>query len=230
MIQVEVTADTPLLESILGAFRNQLPFAESVAINNVLNDAQAAIRRTLPEHFVRRQPEFIDRTIYIGPSDRARKDRLVGTVRVNPDRDFLAKFEEGGEKIAQRGRSLAVPVIRATDKSLIIRRGDALSVANLMQAIEKEQPVRIKQRRRKGDPKRLIRAPAQQGSVYLVKGRKGTLILQRTGTQTRVLYAFERQVPIAPVLHFEDTALDAVLANWDKRVDEAIAYAIETAR
>ena len=114
---------------------------------------------------------------------------------------------------------------------LIIKRGDPLSVANLMQAIENQTRVTVRTRRRKGDPKRLIRATPQTGSVYLITNARGTFILQRTGPhQSRVLYAFEKRVPLPASLHFEETALAAALANWQGNVEDAIARAIATMR
>ncbi len=40
-----------------------------------------------------RRDSFIKDTVYIAANDRATKDRLSATVRINPARNFLAKFE-----------------------------------------------------------------------------------------------------------------------------------------
>lgn len=227
MIGLDVTVDDRGgIASWLSGARAQLPFALSVAINNTLNDAQAAIQSRLPAEFTLRRADFIERSIYIGPKDRAKKDNLVGTVRVNPARDYLAKFEEGGEKTSSTGKALAVPILRASDKTLIIRRGDPLSLQHVMQAIQERGGKLKRPRRAKGAP-----PPAGQlSSVYLVKSAKGTFVIQRTGSSTRVLYAFEREVPIPAALNFDAIALDAALTHWDQNVSEAIAYAMATAR
>ena len=226
MIGIEITVDKPDLATMLSGLGRQLPFAESVAINNLVDDAQTAIRATLPGTFTLRRADFINRTIYIANADRARKDNLRAVVRVDPSRNFLAKFEAGGEKTSQSGKSLAVPIFREDNKTLIIRAGDPLALAKVMQAIEQRQG-KLRGRRRKGEPKPLI---SQQSQVYLVKSASGTFIAERTGTTTRVLYAFKKEVPIAPELHFVDTARAAVLAHKDQRFEEAIQYAIATMR
>jgi hypothetical protein len=226
MIGIEVEMSTPGIAAQLSGLAGQLPFAASVALNNLADDAQMAIRQTLPQHFTLRRPDFIDRTIYIANADRAKKDHLAVTLRVDPRRNFLAKFETGGEKTGQGGKMLAVPIIRASDKTLLITRGNPLALKKIMADIDQKKG-RFRTPRRKGDPKPLLR---QSQSVYLVKSAKGTFVIQRTGATTRVLYAFERQVPIQPELHFVDTARVAVIANADRRFEEAVAYAIATMR
>jgi len=222
-----------LIPTLMAGIATQIPFATSVAINNTLNDAQKAIRATLPQHFTLRRPEFIDRTIYIGQQDRARKDRLVGVVRVNPQRNFLAKFETDHEKTSRSGKALAIPIIRARDRSLIIKRGDALALKKVMDAIANREG-RLKQRRKKGQP-----PPGPLGDVFLLKTGGRTLVMQRpvsgpdrTGNRSHltVLYVFEHHVPIEPELHFDETALRTALATWGKNAEEAIAYALATAR
>ena len=95
MIQATLTRDTPTdLGAMISGFREQLPYALALAINDTVNQAQAAIQTSLPTDFTLRRASFITNTIYrqLG-RDFATKANLVGTVRVNPDRDFLAKFE-----------------------------------------------------------------------------------------------------------------------------------------
>jgi len=222
------------LRSSLSGLAGQIPFATALAINAVLNDAQAAIRATLPGEFTLRRPEFIERTIYIGPQDRARKDRLEGTLRVNPERDFLSKFEEDRAKTPTRSHTLAVPVFRSGEPARIIGRSDPLHVKKLMAAIAKGGSRGfgagtlgvIKHRRAKG-----MHGPQQQELVFLIKSSKGTFLVQRTGaTSTRVLYAFKPRVAISPDLHFKEIALKTAEANWERRASEAIDRAIATMR
>jgi hypothetical protein len=233
MIELGVTIDNGApIASVLSGLATQLPYAYSVAINDTLNDAQAAVRDRLPHEFTLRRQDFIDRTIYIAPKDRATKTRLVGTLRVDPSRDFLAKFEDGGEKSSTSGKALAVPVFRESAPNLIIGRNDPLSVKRLMDSIANRRGRILTARVRKGH----LFVGEDPNKVYLVKTAKGTFIIQRIGKiseglhSTRVLYAFEPQVPIKDQLHFEDTAMAAALASWDTNVDTAIALAIATAR
>lgn len=221
-LQVEI-AGADDVESALSGLADQVPFATALAINAVLNDAQDAIRAKLPSEFILRQKDFIERTIYIAPQDRARKDRLTGTVRVNPDRDFLAKFEEDTQKVPLRAHSLAVPVFRMDEPNRIIGRGDPLNLKALMDALERDG--KIKRRRKKG-----MQGPLAKQTVFLIKSPKGTFLVERTYSQTRVLYAFKKSVPITPDLEFGETASATVEAMWDERASEALDRAIETMR
>jgi hypothetical protein len=223
-LQVEIRGDD--IAKHLLAVSSQLDYATSVAINNTLNDIQKDERAHIHQTFTLRRPDFIDRSVYIGPQDRARKDRLVGIVRINPKQDVLAKFEDGGRKSPQASASVAVPIVRAGDPLHIFTRGDPLSVRRLMQTIETKRQYR---RRRGGS--RLSLQEITTESVYLVKSARGTFIIAREGPgQTRVLWAFKRSVPIEPSLRFKEIALETALRVWPTRAAEAIAHAIETAR
>jgi hypothetical protein len=234
LIELEVSVvDQSGVVGWLSGVRAQLPYATSVAINRTLDTAQAAIRTSLPEHFTIRRKDFIERTIYIGPKDRARKDNLIGTVRVNPERDFLAKFETGGEKHSKSGKALAVPVIRARDKTMIIRRSDPLALKKLLEAID-ARGGKVKQRRKKGQP-----PPTAMGDVFILKTAKGTLVMQRpvsgpdrvgNRSNLKVLYAFKDEVPIDDDLHFAETAMKAAVGVWNKNFLDAIDLAMGTAR
>ncbi|HEY9227404.1 MAG TPA: hypothetical protein VIP11_12195 [Gemmatimonadaceae bacterium] len=225
-IQVENGAE---LIATLAGFAGQIPYATALALNSTGNSAQRAVRAVLPTEFTLRRPDFIERTIYIGPDDRATKDRLACTVRVHPQRDVLAKFEEGGEKKSTSGKSLAVPVFRENAPMLIIRKGDPLSVRKLFESIEKRKGRVFKGRRKQKDGT----APINYGRVFLVHNASGTFILerQRPGPQgNRVLYWFRKSVPIEDRLHFVATARDAALASWDENFGAALDRAIATMR
>lgn len=231
-LRVELKADETL--NFLGALERQIPYATSVAINRTLDDAQKAIRVHLREAFHLRRPDFIDRTVYIGRDDRARKDNLVGTVRIDPRRDVLAKFEDDTIKRPRSAKNLAVPVFRETDKDMVVGRSNPLNFKRLMAAIDKGGARgfgagtmgEIKRRRQKG-----MHGPMQRELVFLVKVPKGRFLVQRIGAkQTRVLYSFTPSVPITPELNFKRIAFETAQAVWNARAAEAIDLAIQTAR
>ena len=222
MIDLKVSIDAEGVIGQLGVIADQIPYATSVAINNTLNDIQKAEREHIHSEFIMRRPDFIDRSVYIGPKDRARKDHLEGTVRINPERDVLAKFEDDTEKRSQGAAKLAVPVFREGDKGLVIRRSDQLSIPSLMRAIKKRAG---QMKAQKGQKQKDVQLKA-----YITKNARGTFIIGRLGTETRVLYAFKTAVPIAPVLQFKEIAFNTAVANWETRAAEAIMHAIETAR
>jgi hypothetical protein len=208
-----------------------VPFALSRAINKTVDAAQDAVQAALPAEFHLRRAPFIEQTIYRKPGqDFATKTNLAGVVRVNPERNFLAKFEDGGEKQSIAGKSLAVPIMRQADRDLIIRRGDPLSVKMLMASIQlhKGKVLRFRNLRKKGQ----VKITVDPNRVFLVKNAKGTFILQRVGTGSagnRVLYWFRKDVPIPDSLHFDEIALKTALATWDANMADAIEFAMATA-
>lgn len=227
---MELTVKVDGLDQVtsgMSVLEQQLPYAISRGINATLDSAQSAIRTHLHDGtFLLRRADFIDRTVYIGRDDRARKDSLVGTVRINPERDFLAKFEDGGTKSPSQASSIAVPVFKKQSPSLIISRGDPLFIRKLMASLDKSGASQGRVGKRKGAPKRLI-----PQKVYLVKSAKGTFLIERIGPNyTRVLYAFERSVPIKADLHFDEIAMRTALATWDENMSRALEDAIATAR
>src|SRR5574343_512360 len=233
-LRVEINTDDVL--RFLGALESQIPYATSVAINNTLNDIQKAERAHVRETFTVRRPDFIDRSIYIARDDRARKDKLTGTVRINPSRDVLAKFEEDTVKRGQGGRSLAVPIIRDGQPGLVIRRGDAISVKNLMLAAA---AARGGKRLSRTNRKRKEPVAVDRKRVFLIKSRKtgSHLLVERTGPgvhgrfdNSRVLWAFRKEVPIEPNLHFREIAREVALRTWQENAADAIDLAIRTAR
>jgi hypothetical protein len=232
MITLDVVQEggTPIAAMISG-LASQIPFASSVALNLTANSAQSAVRGSLPGEFTLRRRSFVEQTIYRKPGqDFATKANLVAAVRVNPERDFLAKFQDGGQKTSIAGKSLAVPILRLETPSIIIQRGDPMNVKMLMAAIQVSggRVLRVGRVSKKNGTITVKRDP---NKVFLVKSAKGTFIVQRTGPgSTKVLYEFQRAVPIKPQLHFEEIAYAAAIAAWDANWDAALLRAIETMR
>jgi hypothetical protein len=224
-LQVQITGGDDLINELAGV-ADQVPFATSVAINNTLNDIQRDVRTHVHSTFIMRAQDFIDRTIYIGPLDRAKKDRLTGTIRINPDRDFLAKFEDGGEKTPQGSASLGVPIVRQGSPALIIGRSDPLSLRALFADLQKQGVAEGRIGKRRGAPKRLV-----QQKVFLITGRDGkTLLVKRDGGVTTVLWVFEKEVPIKADLDFVEIAMNTALEVWEQNASDALDMAIETMR
>jgi hypothetical protein len=83
--------------------REQIPFAQSLALNFTLKDAQAEVRKQLPRRFSIRRP-WVPRGVVVKPSN---KRQLWGSI-VQRD-PFMARQEFGGQKTPQ-GKAIAVPV------------------------------------------------------------------------------------------------------------------------
>ena len=73
-----------------------------------------------------RQEAFILRTIYRMPGeDFATKPKLSAGYRTDPRRDYLAKHEDGGEKVAIQGKpyvAVPLPDLKLSKKGLVPKR------------------------------------------------------------------------------------------------------------
>lgn len=214
MIDVEVTTDNQTgLAGMISGHASQLPFAYSLGLNKLVNAAQGAVKDSLAGKFTLRQPSFIQNTIYRQPGqDFATKTNLSATVRVDPKRNFLAKFEDGGLKHSRSGKDVAIPILREENKGLIIKKGDPLSVAMLMAAIKRSGGKVLRPRLHKG----MVRVKVDANKVFMTTNAKGTFILQlEPGDGSRY------KMIVAPVL---DGSLVSQLAVIRIEDDENYGY------
>lgn len=177
--------------------RNAL-FGASIGLNRTMDEAQAEIRQSLPGHFTLRRKTFVERTIYRKPGeDFATKDRLLGRVRIHDDRDFLAKFEQGGTKTPTRGRrALAVPVDVKRTKTEVI------SKANQVRALL-------------ASGKAFVRGKY----VFQVQGRG-------RNKRLTMAYVFKSSTPLPADLHFEDTGRGVIVRRAVPNLEGAIEVEI----
>lgn len=213
MLRFDTTIDTKAAQEFLGAAAAQLPKRTGFAMNTTANEIQHLIQGSLEGPFRLRRSAFVKRTIYRKPGEDfpdIKGGRLVAAVRVNPDQDFLAKFEEGGVK-TPRGQKLAVPIIRKERPSLVITRGSKYHLGTLGSG--------------------LFGKGAKGGRFYGVVSRKGTpLILERLSrNRTRVVYAMVDRVPIPRRLNFYGIAGRVFAREWplnmQRELDEAVRRA-----
>jgi hypothetical protein len=103
--------------------KRQFPFALANGINRTIEEIQTGGRRKLPQQFRFRTSvsrTFFERLVHIRREDRARKDRLSGTVGVQDPQGksfkgkgrFLAKFQEAGQR---RARPDGTPLLYPSD-------------------------------------------------------------------------------------------------------------------
>ncbi len=94
-------------------------------LNPLANGTQAMTRDEIRRRMTLRRPTFVLNTIYRKPGeDFATPTKAQASVRVDPARDFLAKFETGGIKGPVEGNSIALPLGVRRLKSDIIRVRD----------------------------------------------------------------------------------------------------------
>lgn len=201
-MKIDIRVDATHVINNLAGLGGQMRFAMSKALNDTANDAQRAIQDSLSQRFTLRRPDFIRRTIKRErPNDFATKDKLEAVVRIDPTRDVLAKFEDGGTKTPTQGKAIALP-------TEAVRRTKA-------QIIQKSQR-----------PRALVAAGRafSKGGQLILKARRGV------GAALRVAYIFKASVRIPKRLAFVDTATRTVDRQWQQRAMDAVSRAIATMR
>lgn len=198
---ITVTGDDAVRKQ-LHEIGRQAPFALATALNGVANAAQKGIRENMADKFAFRRRNFVESTIYRNKStDFATKTKLSATVRVHPERDFLAKHEEGGAKTPQSGNSIAIPSVAVRrNKADVIPRGQRPAAL-----VGKKGVFRL-------------------GNVIYQSSGRGKR-KRRTA-----LYLLRRSVRIAPRLEFVQTAVRTITAQWVPIAMSAIDKALQTAR
>lgn len=222
MPEITLTYDARDAIAAFADLERQMPYVASVALNSTANDAQKAIRANLPGKFTLRRREFMERTIYrrsgVWPQgDNASKAQLTAAVRIHPQRDQLAKFEEGGQKQPTSGSTVAIPIPRLNNPNMIIRRSDPMHLSKLPGSLTKSGRTRTKSK---------LGLP-----VFAVTDRQGRkMILMNVGSTVRTLYVFQRSVPIPATLGFRETAVKVIGQRWTPNVLAALDKAIKTSR
>lgn len=115
---MRIQFENPFEDWLTGEGRRQVPFAMSMALNDVAFASRKAVVDALPQRFTIRSGKFLPGSIQV---DKATKRTLTATVGVSDRAAFLVKQEEGGEETPREGRkALSVPSnVRKSDDARI---------------------------------------------------------------------------------------------------------------
>jgi hypothetical protein len=209
------TNTEPVGRAMRALFRDQEPFARSLALNNTALAAQRAQTARMEQLFTVRNRLFVARAVKLKP--RATKRTPVATLRLEPPggmarADILAKFETETRKVAQRGPTLAVPLpaVRRTGSGRTAKR-DALT-GRQWNAVSDRVEV-------SGDLVRVMVTPTT-GVIYRRERRGGTT----------PLYVLVPSVPITPDLRFVETIQATATRVYADEYRRAWETALRTAR
>lgn len=210
-----------VLQKTVASLSSSLKFGASVGLNRTMDEAQSAIRETLPGRFTLRRRDFVEKTIYRKPGeDFASKDKLAAGVRIHDERNVLAKFEEGGDKTPRGGgvggagdsnKAVAIPVGARPSKTAVVPQRLQLkslffgSTSRISQAIQIISLGR-RERRFRG---LLVKRSGITDDVFVKDGK----VFQKTGKRgkLKLLWIFKPSVRIQPLLHFVETAKRIVM-------------------
>lgn len=215
-MEIQITTNAAeVSEFARRVFHDQIPFATSLAINTTAKEFQREQREGLKDRFTIRR-RWVLTGIKINRGDFATKRKLVARIHVDPARDFLTKFEEGGIK-RPTGTRLAIPhAVRRTATGVVSRsfRPRALRFREVGGGMAKGEKRTF-----------LVRAPGGRGAILQRFGRRG-----RGGGSTRVLYTFAPAARIDPILEFEETGARVVRDRFEPNFEAAFDRAVRTAR
>ncbi len=214
--------------------QRQAPFAVSLFLNRLGNDAQGDMRDQIKRAFKLRREDWNLKGIYIARQDRATKTSWRVVIQVEDKRSYLNKFEDGGEKVPLGGRMhIAVPnddVFRGR----ILKPDDPLRPKNLQ--LHRDSHGRVI-----GDQRTFVLPLRHQGEQGIfqrlgkdkrgrqkknkgIRGRKGL----DSGIQ--LLYTLVKRVPVRAQLQFVPTITATVATRSASRFREAFDEAMRTAR
>ena len=244
---VTATLDTaPLTRQLTALEKDQLPFATSKAINGLVVKAQTAVRASLRQHFTiaPKVEPFMERLVRFNREDYATKTKLDAKFGVNDaeglstqkDRSFiLGRHETGGLRTASPDHPFAIPTgaIRGGDYDVaprsmypsslgFVERRTASGVQPIRGRVTRKGTVQIQGKRR------TFIIDARQTSDPRAWG-----IYQRTGPgkhDLEMIWAFRTKIMLPPRLHFYDTAEAVTSKEWKATFEEAMDYAVRTAR
>jgi hypothetical protein len=225
-MQVELKVEG-LSEAIKGlaALPKQVRFAASVGANRTMNDAQKAIQDSLASRFTLRRESFIRGTIYRKPGvDWATADNLQAGVRVNDQRNLLAKFEEGGNKTPRDGKALGVPILggaRAT-KGALVPDKYKLKTLFFNQRGRVAQALTLGGTKKRGARKALLKASAAQ-NIAVIRDKVFEIVGTKRSPKLKLLWVFKSSVRIAPKLGFIATGKAVIDKDAVSNIEGAIS-------
>lgn len=188
----------------------QAPFAQANTLTALAKRTHEVRRNSLGDEFTLRKATFVRSTIR---RTVALKTRLEATVYVDPEKNFLAKFEAGGPKEPQ-GEHIAVPLpdVQRTAKSGIIVK--AMRPKALL-----DNPKAAKVRTPRG--------------LFIVLERNAVK-KKGLGRRTEYLYELKPRVVVRPQLGLERTAQriteQEFTAIASREIDRALSSAKQPRR
>lgn len=237
----------------------QIPYAVSLGLRWIGNDAQKAEQDHIRASFKLRRETFNVQGIKIAKEDRPTKEKWQVVIRLDDRTSYLEKFEESGLKQPVGGRHyLWIPNDKVF-KNKIIQAGDPLRPKSLNlhrdahgRIIGDQHTFMIHPNGK--DYPIVVQRTGKSGHNGFTKGSLAKLTLDNfggggAGPRQRVekvtlkrrkvkyqdqatvkLYTLKARVTVPVKLEFTSTLEKNIQANWTPRMQQAMAQAMRTAR
>ena len=226
---MRIDVDTNAAEvarSLRFLFRDQVPFATSLAINQTARGIQTEQRAGMRKRFTIRRAYVLQGVKF---SKFSTKRDLEAIVEIDPTREFLFKFEEGGT-VRPRGTRFAVPdEVRRGKKTGVVSR--VMRPRGLRFEFHGSGPRAEVHRGLKRTF--MIRRPDGTGAILQRLGRRGGKRKprgQRRVGKLRMLFSFTPQAEVEPSLRFELTARTVFEQSFASNFEASFDRAVRTAR
>lgn len=229
-VYLEVRGDEQLSWFVREVYKDQLPYATSVAINRTALKGQEKEREHMEDVFTVRNDRFLRRSVKIKPFSSKRS--LAARVMIDSPggRDIFEKFEEGGTKRPQ-GRSLTVPREKLRTRTGRVRARERLRRLDLRLVTPQGRHAPVFSRKGTG-----IYKGRRRTFMIRESGGRG-LVFRRTGPGapgtfqgTELLWVLTPEGEIQPSLKFAKNIRGVVEDVFDKEFSKAFDQALRTAQ
>lgn len=230
------------VQALLKGVAYEIPSAVRNTLNDTARDIQREARVGLHKKFDVKKKTFVERQIYIGPEDKATREKWSARVSVRGpggQASTLEKFESVGKKVARQGR-IAVPAKAFRTTGGHVKPEIALD--KLLPLVEMSGQY-TKLRKTRGG---LVRGKTITSKRQLV-GKRGTFLVTLKGSglealvrrakgqpkgwnKTEILWVFKKSVDVGTPLRFVLDATGLAQRFMPARAVEAIEAALKRAR
>ena len=230
MIRIKLNADSAI-SKLTDLQLRQLPYAMKLGLNRTAEEIQSAQRDHLGQVFTIRRPWVLQHGIKIGKGDFATKGKLSVTIMVNPEADFLIKFEDQTVKTPHgRALALAIPIDARRNKADIVQssqRPRAFQFRNARSSVSTRTTLY-----QGNNNTFLIQKPDGTGAIFqrMGRARKGGKRAPGQDPRLKLLYLLRPQAHIKPVLDFYEIGKRVGDERFAINMQGMLAYAIKTAK
>lgn len=212
---MEIRFDVSSIDRALGRVEQQVNFASSLALTNTAKDVQKEVRRKLPQKFTIRTG-WVARGITV---KAATKITQRATVRVKDE--FMSLQEFGGTKTSKSGKMVGIPVGARPKHTSVTRPRDYPG-----SMLKKKGFFLAPLPNKSGGSKNVGVWRRAGGFVTVSKGR----YVGRKRQRIELQYALAPSVKIKPRFGFFELSRREASRNIEKRFNEALRFALATAR
>lgn len=196
----------------------QVPYAAALALTRTAQDVQAKLRSTMGEFFELKN-KFSQSGVQINRAEKRDWPLASSEVGVDERREYLIDHALGNSKrTGSNGSRVAIPDTANTWPS----KSENVKLTSSGR-VPKSKRVGTLKRKKTGKRRPFVIRGKSGNEVLAIREGKGRYPL-------KILYAFRRDVQIPKTWAFEKIAQGEAQAVYDKRFNEALAKAIDTAK